>query len=74
MRPVPPPTPERLRSLFDAVEPLTVGAEEELMVLGPETLDLAPAAEDLLKRVEGDERFKGELPAAQVEIVTPPLP
>lgn len=73
MRPVSPPTPERLRSLFDAVEPLTVGAEEELMVLDAETLDLAPAAEALLKRVEGDERFKGELPAAQIEIVTPPL-
>jgi carboxylate-amine ligase len=73
MRPAPPPTPERLRSLFDAVEPLTVGAEEELMVLDAETLDLAPAADDVLKRVAGDDRFKGELPAAQVEIATHPL-
>jgi carboxylate-amine ligase len=73
MRPVPPPTPEHLRSLFDAVEPLTVGVEEELMVLSPETLDLSPAADEVLKRVEGDDRFKGELPAAQVEIATQPL-
>ena len=73
MRPVPPPTPEHLRSLFDAVDPLTVGVEEELMVLDPETLDLSPKGDEVLKRVAGDDRFKGELPAAQVEIATPPL-
>jgi carboxylate-amine ligase len=73
MKPVSPPTAERLRSLFDATPPLTVGAEEELMVLDPETLDLAPAADRVLELVEGDGRFKAELPAAQLEIVTPPL-
>ncbi len=73
MRPVSPPTAERLRSLFDATPPLTVGVEEELMVLDAETLDLAPSVEAVLQLVEGDPRFKAELPAAQLEIVTPPL-
>ncbi len=73
MRPVSPPTAERLRSLFDATPPLTVGVEEELMVLDAETLDLVPGADQVLQVVEGDARFKAELPAAQLEIVTPPL-
>jgi carboxylate-amine ligase len=52
---------------------MTVGVEEELMLLDPETLDLTPRAAALLGRVAGDVRFKHELPAAQVEIVTPPF-
>ena len=43
------------------------------MVLDPATLDLVPRAAELLACVAGDARFKHELPAAQVEIVTPPL-
>lgn len=66
------PSPERLRATFDAPGELTVGIEEELMVLDPVTLDLAPRTEDLLARVDGDARFKPELPAAQVELVTTP--
>jgi carboxylate-amine ligase len=50
-----------------------VGIEEELMLLDPETLDLAPRARALLERVDGDPRYKLELPAAQLEIVSPPL-
>ena len=61
-----------LRAIFDAAEPLTVGIEEELMLLDPATLDLAPVATQVLERVAGDERFKLELPAAQIEIVLPP--
>jgi carboxylate-amine ligase len=72
MTSAPPPTAERLRALLDATEPLTIGVEEEAMVLDPETLDLAPAAEDVLALCDGDPRFKRELPAAQVEIITPP--
>jgi len=63
-------TADQLRAAFDAPEPLTVGAEEELFLLDPETLDLAPRAPELLERLEGDPRFKLELPAAQLEIVT----
>ena len=62
----------RLRRRFDETGGLTVGIEEEVMVLDPETLDLAPRADELLARVENDPRFTAELPAAQVEILTAP--
>jgi carboxylate-amine ligase len=68
-----PPTDVRaLRATFDAVEPLTVGIEEELMLLDPETFDLAPVAPQVLERLGDDPRFKLELPAAQLEIALPP--
>lgn len=41
------------------------------MVLDPETHDLAPRADELLARLDG-RRFKPELPAAQLELVTTP--
>jgi glutamate---cysteine ligase / carboxylate-amine ligase len=50
---------------------MTIGLEEELMVLDAETLDLAPRAGELLARMDGDPRYKPELPAAQLEIVVP---
>lgn len=62
-----------LRAIFDAAAPLTVGIEEELMLLDPDTLDLAPVAKELLERTEGDGRFKLELPVAQLEIASPAL-
>lgn len=43
------------------------------MLLDPETGQLAPLATQVLRRVEGDPRFKRELPAAQLEIMTPPV-
>jgi carboxylate-amine ligase len=61
-----------LRAAFDADRAPTVGVEEELMLLDPETLDLAPCAPAVLARLEGDQRFKPELPAAQLEIVGAP--
>jgi carboxylate-amine ligase len=61
-------TADALRAVFDATEPLTVGLEEEVMLLDPETLDLAPVAPRL-----AEAGFKLELPSAQLEIVTPPL-
>jgi glutamate---cysteine ligase / carboxylate-amine ligase len=61
-----------LRVAFEAAGPMTVGVEEELMLLDAETLDLAPRAAEVLERVRGDPRFKPELPAAQLEIVLPP--
>lgn len=42
------------------------------MVLDPDTLELAPRAEEVLERLGDDERFKHELPASQLEIRTPP--
>jgi carboxylate-amine ligase len=68
------PSPSNLRLAFEADAPMTVGVEEELMVLDPETFDLAPRAHAVLERVEGDPRFKPELPAAQLEIALAPAP
>jgi carboxylate-amine ligase len=66
-------TGDQIRAIFDAPAPLTVGIEEELMLLDPDTLDLTPKANELLERTEGDGRFKLELPAAQFEIASPAL-
>jgi carboxylate-amine ligase len=51
---------------------MSIGLEEELMLLHPDTLDLAPRAADVLERARGDPRFKPELPAAQLEIMLAP--
>lgn len=67
----PMPTAADLRAAFDAPEPLTVGLEEELMLLDPETLDLLPRAGDVVEPAD-DPRFKLELPAAQLELSLPP--
>lgn len=66
------PDAAELRAAFDAVEPFTVGLEEELMLLDPETLDLAPVGAEALARFDDDPRFKLELPAAHLEIATTP--
>ncbi len=42
------------------------------MLLDPDTLDLAPVSSAVLARVDGDPRFKSELPASQIEIITTP--
>ncbi len=60
-----------LRAAFDAPEPLTLGLEEELMLLDPESLDLLPRAEAVVAAA-GDPRIKLELPAAQLELSLPP--
>jgi glutamate---cysteine ligase / carboxylate-amine ligase len=67
-----PPDAAEIARRFDAAGGFTVGLEEEVMILDPETLDLAPRIDELLQRVAGDPRFRPELPAAQVEIVTGP--
>jgi carboxylate-amine ligase len=62
-----------IANAFGAADrPMTVGLEEELMLLDGETLDLAPCATEVLARLDGDGRFVPELPAAQIEIVAPP--
>jgi len=60
-----------LRDAFDRAAPYTVGIEDEVMLLDPETLDLAPVAQGLLERIDRDTRFKLELPASQLEILAP---
>jgi glutamate---cysteine ligase / carboxylate-amine ligase len=61
-----------LRELFGATDEYLVGVEDEFMLLDPETLELAPRAREVLDLLDGDGRFKLELPASQLEIVTPP--
>jgi carboxylate-amine ligase len=63
---------QELRTPFDAQTALTIGLEEELMLLDPETLDLRPCAPEVLARLNSDARFKQEMPAAQLEIAAPP--
>src|SRR5262245_46784517 len=65
-----PLAPEDLRSVFDSVAPLTIGLEEELMLLYADTLALAPEVELVLEQA-GDPRVTRELRASQVELVTP---
>jgi carboxylate-amine ligase len=66
------PSAAELRATFDAVVPLTIGLEEEVLLLDHDTLDLAARAADVLERFDGDPRVKAELPAAQIELVTRP--
>lgn len=65
-------SPSELRAAFDRSDGLTVGVEEELMLVDPATLDLAAMAPRVLEALAGDPRFRPELPAAQIEIVTEP--
>ena len=65
------PTALDLRRAFDSETPMTVGAEEEVMLLDRDTLDLLPRATDVLAAAAPDSHLKGELPASQLELVTP---
>lgn len=60
-----------VRSAFDRETTLTVGLEEELMLLDPESYALAPAIDRALALTGGDRRFARELRQSQVEIITP---
>ena len=54
--PTPPPTAAELRDRFDAAPDYTVGIEDEVMVLDPETDELAPRAPEVLARMGEDPR------------------
>jgi carboxylate-amine ligase len=69
-----PPSAEAIRDAFDGAAAYTVGLEDEVMLLDPETLRLVPRATEVLGRLGGDARFKLEFPASQVEILTRPMP
>src|SRR3954470_5511149 len=51
---------------------MTVGIEEELMLVDAGTFELDPRAHEILAATGDDLRFKPELPAAQLEIAVPP--
>ncbi len=61
-----------LRRRFEHAPALTVGVEEEVILLDPATFLPVDAVEDVLARLDGDPRFKPELRCAQLELVTPP--
>jgi carboxylate-amine ligase len=59
------------RTLLDGVTDHTIGVEEELMLLHPETLDLLPAAARVRAELGDAVSLRTELPAAQVETASP---
>jgi carboxylate-amine ligase len=63
---------DELRARFDEATPYLVGLEDELMLMDPESLELTDRADEVLRLVGGDRRFKPELPASQVEIMISP--
>lgn len=66
----PPLTAARARAAFERTLQATVGVEEELMLVDPETFELVPAAGEVLARMDRDPRFVEELRPSQIEIVT----
>jgi carboxylate-amine ligase len=65
-------TAEELRARFERSPSYLVGLEDEVMLLDPGTLALAHRAPEVLALVDGDPRFKLELPASQLELQTQP--
>ena len=62
-----------LRAMFDAAPlSLTVGAEEELMLVDPQDGRLTGEIEHVLRCAGGDARFQAEFRAAQIELVSRP--
>jgi carboxylate-amine ligase len=60
-----------LRTVFDAVpNHLTVGAEEELLLLDPSSLDPAPVSNDVIAALGDPMSVRSELWAAQIELVS----
>jgi carboxylate-amine ligase len=65
---------DRWRARFDAGADFTVGLEEELMLLHPETLAPLPEAPRAVAELAAPgRRYRTELPASQIELVTPPF-
>src|SRR5690242_16009140 len=66
------PDGDAVRAAFDAGTAYSVGIEDEVMLVDPVTLELVSAGPQVIGRLGGDDRFKLELPASQLEIVTTP--
>ena len=64
-------TAEGWRTLLDGVTDHTIGVEEELMLLDPETLDLLPEAARVRAELGDTVPMRTELPAAQLETASP---
>jgi carboxylate-amine ligase len=61
-----------VRELFEDIPPGTIGLEEEVLLLDPETLAPKACVDAVLERAGANPRFKRELPAAQIELLTQP--
>ena len=59
-----------IRAVFERQRPLTIGIEEEVLLLDPVSLLPVPAADDVVALAGEQSRIKRELPACQVELVT----
>ena len=68
----PPPTADEFEAAFAPGRPMEIGLEDEVMLLDPETLDLAPIAREVVDSAPEGAPLKLELPASQVEITTAP--
>src|SRR5438445_5127511 len=55
---------------FAAELPFTVGLEEELILVDPDSLLPVNAIDSILAEVERDDRFKAEFRASQIELRT----
>jgi glutamate---cysteine ligase / carboxylate-amine ligase len=59
------------REAFESGPSLTLGVEEELLLLEPGTLCPAAEIDQVLERMGGDARFACEFRSAQLELITP---
>src|SRR3954454_9241776 len=66
-----PLTLAKVVAAFEHTVSFTIGVEEELMLVEPQGLDLAPVIDEVLPLVENDARFARELRAAPIEIIPP---
>ena len=57
--------------MFEEPPPFTLGVEEELMLVDPETLELAPVNDEVVALFDESSPYRKELRATQIEIVTP---
>jgi glutamate---cysteine ligase / carboxylate-amine ligase len=65
------PSAGDLRATFDAADPFTVGLEEEVFVCSTDG-SYVEDADAVLTRLADDPRYKPELPAGQLELLTEP--
>ena len=74
----PPPSTEEIRAAFDRVTDLTIGIEEEVLLIDAATGVPAPRADEVIAHLGEDEvdgcAAKLELPATQLELMTAPSP
>lgn len=61
-----------LRQRFERAETLCFGLEEEVFLVDAESFELSHRAQQLVPRLSGNGTVKLELPASQIELVTPP--